>query len=69
MNPTERSKAFALAMGRIFKLGSRPTQPGDAAEYARCRNLILDLAEEEGVDLSDHRPNYIRDRNKGAAGD
>jgi hypothetical protein len=32
-----------LAFGRIFRLLSRPAQPGDMAEYERCRGLILDL--------------------------
>ena len=56
------------AIGRIFSMASRPTQPGDAAEYMRCRNLCLDLT--EGMfDLTDRAPDYIRDRHKGAAGD
>lgn len=35
------SKAVELALGRIFRLGSRPTQPGDIEEYERCRAIIM----------------------------
>lgn len=34
----------ALALGRIFRMGSRPTQPGDVEEYERCRAIIMDAA-------------------------
>jgi hypothetical protein len=54
-----------LAMGRIFRLMSRPAQPGDVAEYERCRGLILDLCKP----VADHAPNFARDRLKGAQGD
>lgn len=37
-----KASAVSLALGRIFLLGSRPTQPGDVEEYERCRALILD---------------------------
>ena len=36
MNIQEGDQAVRLAMGRIFRMGSRPTQPGDMAEYERC---------------------------------
>ncbi len=59
-----------LALGRIFSMGSRPTQPGDVECYEACRALILDYAESQGQDLrSDHVHNYVRDRFRGAAGD
>ncbi len=54
-----------LAIGRIFGMASRPAQPGDAAEYQRCRGLILDRIEAPEAYAHD----YIRDRNRGAAGD
>lgn len=50
-----------LAIGRIFRMASRPEQPGDAAEFQRCRGLI-EMPE-------DRAPCYGRDRLKGAAGD
>jgi len=40
----EETATIQLALGRIFRLASRPTQPGE-------------------------RPSWVRDRNKGAAGD
>lgn len=55
-----------LALGRILRLGSRPTQPGDVAEYERCRAIIMDELEPVTPDYS---PNWVRDRLKGAAGD
>ena len=67
LDPSERA-AVSLAIGRIFRLASRPEQPGDADEFHRCRALILDLTEGM-VDLRDHRPNWARERRGGAAGD
>lgn len=61
-----RRLAIRCALGRIFRMGARPTQPGDVEEYEQCRNLILDLSEPPG---EDYRPNYARDRMKGAQGD
>lgn len=54
-----------LAIGRIFRLASRPTQPGDIEEYERCRSLILNLNDP----VTSYEPNYARDRLKGASGD
>jgi len=61
------------ALGRIFKLMSRPAQLGDEAEYERCRAAVLDVV--QPIDPLAHRatevttPDYIRDRRRGAAGD
>jgi hypothetical protein len=62
----DRKKAVELALGRIFRMGSRPTRPGDVEEYERCRAIILDNTEPS---LPDYRSNYARDRLKGAQGD
>lgn len=59
-------KAAELALGRIFRMAARPTQPGDVEEYERCRRIILD-AHEPGK--PDWTPNWARDRLKGAQGD
>lgn len=56
-----------LALGRIFRLMSRPAQPGDLRQYEACRALILDASEH--IDSTDHSPDYVRDRMKGAQGD
>lgn len=65
-----------LAMGRIFRMGARPTQPGDLEEYQRCRNIVLDICEPVEYDGGfpvhreyDFGPNWIRDRRRGAQGD
>lgn len=67
MTATE-TQTVNLALGRIFRMASRPTQEGDVAEYERCRSLILNLLDPE---VTPHvEPHcYGRDRNKGAQGD
>lgn len=59
-------KLCELALGRILRLASRPAQPGDEAEYDRCRAIIMEHFPEP---TPDYKPCYVRDRNKGAAGD
>jgi hypothetical protein len=54
-----------LAIGRILRLGSRPTQPGDVEDYERCRAIIM----EHAPATNDYEVNWARDRLKGAAGD
>lgn len=61
----DRTRLMELALVRLFRICSRPFQDGDHEEYDRCRAIILDGAE-PGYD---HRPNYARDRDKGAQGD
>lgn len=63
MTKAERT-AVNCAIGRIFRLASRPEQPGDAAEYERCRRVILDLVEAP----KDMTICYARDYGKGAQG-
>ena len=62
----EEQTAVECAIGRILRMGSRPTQPGDIEEYNRCRGIVIDILGnvEEG-----YTPNYARDRLCGAAGD
>lgn len=73
IQPTEEQLAqlaIRLAVGRLLRLGSRPEQPGDAAQFQACRSVALEAAELLGRDTSaGYRPSYVRDRNKGAAGD
>lgn len=61
---TER-KLVELALGRIFRIMSRPFRPGDIEEYERCRRIVLDNAPEA---TEDWIPNYARDYRKGAQG-
>lgn len=60
-----------LAFGRIFRLMSRPAQPGDIAQYYACRALILDAYESThgGLPQPEWEPDYARDRWRGAQGD
>jgi hypothetical protein len=37
----ERRVEIQLALGRIFRMGSRPFQPGDIEDYERCREIIV----------------------------
>lgn len=59
------NKAVELAIGRILRMGARPTQPGDVEEYERCRAIIMAECDEPSPGWS---PNYARDRLKGAQG-
>jgi hypothetical protein len=66
MNDNEEKKIKELALGRILKMASRPSQPGDVEEYERCRAIILDMSEPQSPGWA---PNYARDRKLGAQGD
>jgi len=67
----EQATTVNLALGRIFRMASRPEQDGDIADYERCRSLILNLLDPE---MSIHRAVMAkqhdagRDRWKGAQG-
>ncbi len=55
-----------LALGRILRIASRPFQQGDIEEYERCRKIAMDTV---GDARKSYRPNYVRDRMRGAQGD
>lgn len=40
-----------LAIGRLFRIMSRPYQDGDLKQYEKCREIIMDLAG-SGTDYS-----------------
>lgn len=42
----DNARIVELALGRIFRMGSRPAQPGDAAEYERCRAVVMRVYDE-----------------------
>lgn len=63
------SPEVRLALGRLFRMLSRPWQPGDDAVYSKCRAIILDAADEAGISTKDASVNWARDRLKGAQGD
>ncbi len=68
LTPTQ-NKTVELAFGRILRMGSRPTQPGDHEEYERCRNLIMAVLRDGEDPAIEYRAGYPRERNKGAQGD
>lgn len=61
-DPEVRAAAL-LAVGRILRLASRPSRPGDVEEYERCRAVIMDASDPPAPD---YRPNYARDRGRGS---
>jgi len=59
-----------LAIGRLLRLFAGPPSPGDAADYARTKSVILECGDAlGGSPTADQRPNYARDYSCGAAGD
>lgn len=66
LSTAEKAQARRLVIGRLLRMMSRPSEPGDIDEYHRLRGILLDLAEAEPVDYA---PNWVRDRLKGAQGD
>lgn len=56
-----------LALGRIFRLMSRPALPGDVERYEEARRAALS---DVPLDVAlAYAPSWVRDRNKGASGD
>ena len=48
MEPAPESEArqiALLAIGRVLRLMTRPTQPGDIEMYETCKSIVLDYAE------------------------
>lgn len=59
-----------LAIGRVLRICSRPYQEGDEKAYWEARSVLLDCAPIAlGRVPDDHRPNWVRDRNRGAQGE
>lgn len=69
MTDSEARLILTLACGRLFRMGTRPTEPGDVETYARIRSAALEAADHLGIDLTDNRPNYARQHRRGAPGD
>ena len=42
LTPDEH-QVVQLAIGRLFRLGSRPAQPGDAADFEKVRAVLLTI--------------------------
>ena len=60
--------SVAMALGRIFGMMQREARAGDVEEYERCRALVIGALKAE-TDAMASRPNWARDRKRGAAGD
>jgi hypothetical protein len=48
-----------LALGRIFRIMSRPYQPGDDDEYTRCRSIIMNYSEGLKADGYSHSAAFV----------
>lgn len=72
----DASEKFAVdaALGRILRMMTRPSRPGDEAEFDRCRAAVLDVLEPAASPLGHSvvdgggAPDYVRDRRRGASG-
>jgi len=40
-SPAQANAAIELAIGRILRMGSRPTQKGDIEMYEKCRRIVF----------------------------
>lgn len=49
MSEWEAQQMFKLAFGRILRMGSRQTQPGDIEDYETCKHIIYQCAETLGM--------------------
>jgi len=52
-----------MALGRIFRLMSRPFQDGDLEQYFAARAVVMAAASSI---KQDYQPNYVRDCNRGS---
>lgn len=69
MSNAERNAIFRLALGRIFRLASRPTQPGDVEQYEAARRAFYAAYDAAPFAVEpDHRPNHAGQRRDGAQG-
>ena len=55
-----------MALGRMFAMMSRPTQPGDVETFHAIRAVVLDAAQPQPPE---YRPDYVAQRLMGAQGD
>ena len=66
---TERNAIVRLALGRIFRLASRPAQPGDIEQYENARHAILVACDDAPFAVGpDCSSNIALHRGRGAQG-
>lgn len=58
----EETQMVNMAIGRLFRIMSRPYQEGDEEQYEKCKDVITAIAGSGGTDYA---PNYARDYRKG----
>ncbi len=54
MTDSVKAHAAQLAIGRLFRLASRPERAGDVQAYEQCRSLILNLLGDGSVPMREH---------------
>lgn len=57
MSSAHVRRTMNLALGRLFRMGARPEQPGDAKEFHRIRGIFMD-----GVDALEARGEWKTER-------
>lgn len=60
MTRTEAESLMELAIGRLFLMGSRPTQDGDIATFYACRSVVMEAAEVLGGSTVPADIGYLR---------
>jgi len=60
MDKAEAEVALRLAIGRIFRLASRPKRNGDAQKYEDARRIALEAADVLGIDHKERGLGYCR---------
>lgn len=53
--PDEARVLMRLCIGRLFRLASRPEQPGDDEQYEHLRRVAMDCAEVLGISTETYR--------------
>lgn len=71
LDHSSADQLMQLAIGRLFRLLSRPFEAGDYDQYEMCRSAVLDAAEVLGVGQKpDYQPSLSQlARHKAVFGD
>jgi hypothetical protein len=70
MNQQEAEQMMRLALGRLFRIGSRPYQQGDDEQFEMCRRAVMEAAPIAMPGrFPEYEVSYARDYNTGARGD
>lgn len=65
----EAGRVMSMAIGRLFQIASRPTEPGDEKQFFDIRAAVLDAAECLGIDTEVPNQSWAANRLRGAQGD